>query len=355
VVVVISIDPVQVRTQQQTSTKYLLADAARKDGAVCIDGTPGAYYFRPGSGSGADKWYIHHEGGGWCYNSAACYSRSLTDLGSSKNYPNTATINYGYFSTNPTANPLMYNWNSVYLKYCDGGSFSGNNETTDNYNGHELHYRGFRILNAMFNDLFDIRGLNKASDVVISGCSAGGLATYLHVDWWRAKLPNSKVVGMPDSGFFLDYEAGPNYHGNMIWVFNQMNSTSGVNARCIAAYAAADRWHCIFAEHTSPHITTPIFPLQSQYDSWQIPNILGSNNPVDINKYGALLVSLVNADVLNNNANSIILDSCHHHCGGWDTITIDGETQAKAFSTWYGGNNHRFIDNKPYPCTSCTC
>jgi len=250
----------------------------------------------------------------------------------------------------------MYNWNSIYLKYCDGGSFSGNNETADVYNGHELHYRGFRILNAMYRDLYEVRGLNRATDVVISGCSAGGLATFLHVDWWKARLPSaSKVVGMPDSGFFLDYEAGPNYHGNMIWVFNQMNSTSGVNDRCIAAYSNADRWHCIFAEHTAPHITTPIFPLQSQYDSWQIPNILGSNNAADINKYGALLVSRVQSSVLNRSTNSIMLDSCHHHCGGWDSIVINSSNQAKAFMTWYNGNPQRYIDNKPYPCTSCVC
>ena len=34
----------------------LLEQAARDDGALCIDGTPGGYYYRPGSGSGANKW-----------------------------------------------------------------------------------------------------------------------------------------------------------------------------------------------------------------------------------------------------------------------------------------------------------
>lgn len=32
-------------------------------GAVCLDGTPGAYYHLKGTGSGANKWYIHHQGG----------------------------------------------------------------------------------------------------------------------------------------------------------------------------------------------------------------------------------------------------------------------------------------------------
>ena len=49
-------------------------------------------------------------------------------------------------------------------------------------------------------------GLKEATDAVISGCSAGGLATFLHTDQWCDALPNAKCVGMPDSGFFLDYQ-----------------------------------------------------------------------------------------------------------------------------------------------------
>ena len=47
-------------------TGYSLVDAAKTDNAVCLDGSPGLYYHRPGTGTGAKKWYIHQEGGGWC-------------------------------------------------------------------------------------------------------------------------------------------------------------------------------------------------------------------------------------------------------------------------------------------------
>ena len=36
-------------------------------------------------------------------------------------------------------------------------------------------------------DLLALRGLGRATDVVISGCSAGGLATYLHTDQVQAR------------------------------------------------------------------------------------------------------------------------------------------------------------------------
>ena len=59
-----------------------LKDAATNDMAVCLDGTPGVYYIAKGTGDGVNKWYIHHEGGGWCVNNADCLGRSNTTLGS---------------------------------------------------------------------------------------------------------------------------------------------------------------------------------------------------------------------------------------------------------------------------------
>lgn len=99
----------------------------RKDsGAVCLDGSPPAYYLREGRGDGQTKWFVFFEGGGWCYDPKQCWLRSKTILGSSKDYP--ASIDKlmkFYLSSSKRANPLMYNWNTVYVRYCDGGSFAG--------------------------------------------------------------------------------------------------------------------------------------------------------------------------------------------------------------------------------------
>ena len=53
------------------------------------------------------KFYIHQQGGGWCESLDSCLGRSKTDLGSSKNYPATASLGSGYFSSDPTVNPMM--------------------------------------------------------------------------------------------------------------------------------------------------------------------------------------------------------------------------------------------------------
>jgi len=56
--------------------------------------------------------------------------------------------------------------------------------------------------------LKDKYALDQASDVVVSGCSAGGLATYINIDWYKSVLnPKTVLTGLPDSGFFLDYNS----------------------------------------------------------------------------------------------------------------------------------------------------
>jgi len=339
--------------------KLTLLTEAQRDGAVCLDGSPAAFYFRPGFSTGVNKWLLFHEGGGWCNSLEDCLGRSKTDLGSSKGYGPTMNIGGGYFSTNETENPLMYNWNMVYLKYCDGGSFSGNNETVSVVSGTNIYFRGFRNLRAYHAELATNHGLMSGTDFMIGGCSAGGLATYLHVDWWRDQLPPSSTVrGLPDSGFFLDYDSsqagGPHYSSAMKWVFQAMNSSSGVNQDCIKAHAPTmDTNLCIFAEHTSLFIKTPIFPLQSEYDSWQVPYILGTTNAADINTYGQMFITRFKKDVLTDDNNGCFLDSCFHHCGSWDSISIDNSVSGPAVKAWYEGKKGVFVQNKDYPCTEC--
>ena len=194
-------------------------------------------------------------------------SRSKSALGSSKGFKPTEDIAGGYFDNTELINPLMWNWTKVFLPYTDGGSQTGNRNDPVKVGNETIYYRGHRILNAMIPAL-KAKGLASATEVVISGCSAGGLSTFLHADEWGAALPTAKVTAMPDSGFFLDFNAtaGGGYGAGMRWVFGAMNSSGGVPAACVAANAA-DPAKCIFAEHVAPTLKVPFFPLQSKYDS----------------------------------------------------------------------------------------
>ena len=62
------------------------------------------------------------------------------------------------------------------------------------------------------------------------------------------------------------------YRNEMATSFNLSNSTAGIATRCAAANMGQE-WRCIFAEYAFPFVETPLFALESLYDSWQIPNV----------------------------------------------------------------------------------
>jgi len=283
-------------------------------------------------------------------------------------------------SDQPSQNPNFYNWNVAILYYCDGGSFSGFVENPVPYNSQKIYYRGKGNLIAASNDMLNNKGLNKATDVIITGCSAGGLSTYLHLDYWRSVIPSSATVkGVADAGWFLDTSS---VYGHSIYtpemqnVFYMMNSTNGVNSNCIAANKANNMtWKCIFAEYTYPHIQTPIFMVNSKYDSWQIPNIyalpcyanLKDCNATELSQllaYGQTFLGTL-AGIEASTKDGLWVDACYTHCQTvgtyWNVVkvpTTDG-TQISgydAFSNWYFNKPEiKAVDTCSYPCNpSCS-
>ena len=197
----------------EPTQQVLLEEAARTHGAVALDGTPGMYYFKNAtSKTSRRKYHVYLEGGGWCTGTASCAKRALTVLGSSSSKFHDKTLllpsgcrcdGGGYFSSSPTRNPLMHDWNQVFVNYLDGGSFSGNQSTPDSVNGTgstKIYYRGRRILDAVLDSLLTTQGMASATDVVLSGCSAGGQAIYLQADYVASRLPaGAKFRTLADS------------------------------------------------------------------------------------------------------------------------------------------------------------
>ena len=59
---------------------------AEATGARCLDGSPPAMYYRAPA-NGSTHWILWLQGGGWCYDEAACVQRAQTNLGSSRRLP----------------------------------------------------------------------------------------------------------------------------------------------------------------------------------------------------------------------------------------------------------------------------
>lgn len=269
-------------------------DAAASDaaGAVCLDGSASGIYFHPATTARASKrWVIFIEGGGWCYTLDQCAARARSNLGSSKKWA-ASLVGYGPYSTDAGRNPLWFDANIVFVPYCDGNSFTGDADAPVVVSGTRLYFRGRRLLDYTLNYLTNKLNLSAATQVLLSGCSAGGLATYQHADYVGQYLrrtvqdPAALVYkAMPISGFFIDYKAAgtagaPRIYGEeMRTAFKFQNSTGGVHQGCIAHRRASggDASDCMLAQHVYPFIQTPIFVQQSVYDTWQIEFILGAS------------------------------------------------------------------------------
>jgi hypothetical protein len=86
------------------------------------------------------------------------------------------------------------------------------------------------------------------------GSSAGGHATYLHVDrmadWVYAAneaagKPRASIVAMPDSGFWPESQRSAEFRG---WFALQGNVTDGLPKNCKYATAGSDVSRCLFPE-----------------------------------------------------------------------------------------------------------
>lgn len=121
-------------------------------------------------------------------------------------------------------------------------------------------------------------GMDQASNVILTGGSSGGLATYLTCDrvgdQIAAANPKARYTCLADAGFFLhhnDIGGGNETAERFKSSYYAWNATGGTNQACVAARKpTGDDWRCIFAEYASPYIRSELFVMQNLYDSWQV-------------------------------------------------------------------------------------
>lgn len=266
-------------------TLVKMTDAATKYGAVCLDGSPGAYYIRKPQNASlsntSNMWMLFHEGGGWCTSDESCYERSTRDLGSSKAYgPDLIGSEGGPLFDLPT----FATFTIVYAKYCDGSSWSGDNSTVTYVDGNAskpVYYRGRRLLDALFEDLRTTQGLSTVDEFIYAGCSAGALTAYLHLDYIRTLLPpTSKVAGYADAMFTVNtttYDGLENFNTQLFsWGYTAWNSSHSVNRACLAHYGHDEAWVCMLGATAAQFLVTPMLVVNSKYGSYQSRFTLGN-------------------------------------------------------------------------------
>lgn len=187
--------------------ELLPEDLARQTGAQCLDHSPAGYYMRE---QDPKRWVIFLEGGGLCVEPIDCLGRLKSHQGSSKYWdPNKLPEGASTTSLSPL-NPLA-NWSHVYVPYCSGDTWLGGSSK-----GHPvllgMQMSGHLIIETLVERLINQTQFGDASEIVLSGSSAGGIGAFHHTDWLgdrmeaHARQVNAappRVVGFPIEGLFF--------------------------------------------------------------------------------------------------------------------------------------------------------
>jgi len=369
-------------------------DFADKFGAKCLDGSPPSYYVKRNTTS--SQWVLFLEGGGWCYGAtvaaatADCVSRAMD----TEQVGGSADVG-GIMAQDPAINPDFHTWNKVFMHYCDGSSFGGGRADPIAVGGKQAWLRGRNNFNALVSYFSTTLGMDKATDIILSGGSAGGLAVFYNLDHLATLLPPSvRLVGFPDAGFFMDvkgetsgqYDYRTRFQGaDPVW---NVTGGGGTNLKCLAANAG-EKWKCLMAQYIAPHLETPIFVMNSDYDAWQMKNVLGAqciptptsactaDQNASLRSFRDAMAAAITAGVTDGKPkNGVFLDSCYVHeqnvdycsnqgmpnCVGWTpqspgskkwgyTTAVSGRTPQQAFGAWWKGetvvaiDDHKFFDN----------
>jgi len=332
---------------------------SQQSGARCLDGSVSGYYFEAASATeNATKWVFFLEGGGACWTYTDCKQRSLTALGSSNLWTATHTDTSNVLSSNVSNNPAWATWNHVYVPYCGGDVHSGQKNTTT---WNELYFSGYLTVRAVFNQLINQNGLKGATQVLLSGSSAGGIGTFVHANGLFDLLPNALVKAEPQGGWFF-----PNvtYYAN--WkngTFVQLPDPT-INAlwdgyldpACVKDHPGNLSSLCGTIDVAYSYVRAPLFVSENKFDTNQIYTQLGCpQNGPDTNNYLAYFGKGMRASVQkvldSPKKDGIFLMSCAEHTSntGLNSPTqVQGRTQRSSIIDWFFNGNsapHQLIDN----------
>jgi hypothetical protein len=176
------------------------------DNAFCANGTTTGIGINPSTTS--TRVLIYMEGGGACWDELTCYTL-MTAARFTTGYdqttfkteladPTNITMPGGFLDRAAAGNPVK-DYSYVYIPYCTGDVFSGNNVTTIGTN--TVHFVGYANVTAFLERI--VPTFPGADRVILAGSSAGGYGAVFN--WWQAQraFGSVRVDVLDDSGAFM--------------------------------------------------------------------------------------------------------------------------------------------------------
>lgn len=225
--------------------------------AVCNDGSPGAFYIREGVGADdRNRWVIHLQGGGraqsyadvearWCGTqgglpyTASKMSSDWNGDGSTDLYDH-ATVP-GMTTSSPDNE--FENWNHVFVYYCSSDAWQGTRNNvlfSEGADSVRIDTRGHTIL-AVVRRMLRKRGaaagwtavggdtlpdLDTATDIILSGTSAGARGALNNADWFFTPFPSVETSLVMDGNMDVSDQV---LLSNNIWLDEDNDGVGDVN------------------------------------------------------------------------------------------------------------------------------
>lgn len=221
--------------------------------AFCLDGSSAVYYERiishhdvaPTNSSAFVV--VHLQGGGWCETDAECAARARTGFGSSKHnaaiseFPDMFVFGLFDMLSRRIRDSRRYGTSFQYiLPYCDGGSWSGDHPDVTS------RYRGRVTLEKTFRSIVHRTSASDVSDVLLTGCSAGGLGVVHACLQLQAAYPSMRIRCMHDGSLFFGSKRSmfETHHANVSY-FDAIDVLR--NAPNDTFFTLTDRWDWDFS------------------------------------------------------------------------------------------------------------
>lgn len=327
---------------------------------LCNDGTPYVYYVKLNPHS--SRWILYLNGGWLCFDRNTCQQRweSTPYLMTSKGTPDTWQ-GQGILSDSALVNPHWFDDNIVMFPYCSSDLWSGN-KTGDAQLA--WHFKGAAIIDAVTDELIRTETLGSASQVLLSGSSAGGVGVIVNLDRLAERLPWAVVHGFSDSGWFIDHPRFVPGDCETIYTCQINNATHrGVQIwnpvippTCKWASSPDLRNLCYIGRHIFDSLKNPLFSLSYMYDGAQFV-LDGLTLPLskEAEQYAEaamqeLLLSL-------QPVKGVFVPDCYFHglipWDKWTSVTIGGVSISDVLFKWWnlGQDTIRLVDS----CTSMNC
>ena len=258
--------------------------------AKCLDGSNYRFNFLEGKGEGKKKFFFYLEGGGWCGQETlgdnfikSCFERANSSLGSKIGFFGSLVISrlVRLLSSKEKYNPNFYNWNKIFVRYCDGSSFIS--DRIYEQNGSKIYMYGKNNLLGVLNYLKLNNNFTDADSVILSGFSAGSFATLIYanyIDTLTTKKNNTYIIS--DSGFFYDLDEKVLKINKLVqkayeYSTNHSDIKKLFKYYCDRYLIETEPWKCLSGEYFVYNINIPILSFQNVYDSW-ITRVINGND-----------------------------------------------------------------------------